>query len=178
MKPTAEQNIMLEAINAAILLETEGKKCYLAASKNSKNDAGKTLLLSLAEEEEDHKKRFTELYDTIAKGHGWTAVKPSSRSINHIKNTMANTCQALGIAVVVTDGEFEALRSAIQKEKESYMFYKEHANKAVYPTEKEFYTTIANEEWEHELALLDYQEYLTDPAGWFVEQEHPSLDGG
>ncbi|GAH21770.1 unnamed protein product, partial [marine sediment metagenome] len=28
------------------------------------------------------------------------------------------------------------------------------------------------------LVLLDYYEYLKDPAGWFVRKEHPSLDGG
>jgi len=30
----------------------------------------------------------------------------------------------------------------------------------------------------HELALIDYYDYLSDPAGWFVKKEHPSLDGG
>ena len=33
-------------------------------------------------------------------------------------------------------------------------------------------------EKEHQLVLLDYYEYLKDPAGWFVKKEHPSLDGG
>jgi hypothetical protein len=26
--------------------------------------------------------------------------------------------------------------------------------------------------------LVDYQEYLSDPATWFTNKEHPSLDGG
>ena len=25
--------------------------------------------------------------------------------------------------------------------------------------------------------LIDYLEYLADPAAWFVEKEHPSFDG-
>jgi hypothetical protein len=37
---------------------------------------------------------------------------------------------------------------------------------------------VAAEEREHHLILLDYYEYLKDPAGWFVKKEHPSLDGG
>jgi len=37
---------------------------------------------------------------------------------------------------------------------------------------------LAQEEREHELALLDYHDYLSDPAGWFVKSEHSSLDGG
>jgi hypothetical protein len=47
----------------------------------------------------------------------------------------------------------------------------------MYDTEKEFYEQLAKER-EHELALVDYYEYLADPAGWFVKIERPSLDGG
>jgi hypothetical protein len=36
---------------------------------------------------------------------------------------------------------------------------------------------VASEEKEHYLILLDYFEYLKDPAAWFVQKEHPSLDG-
>ena len=33
------------------------------------------------------------------------------------------------------------------------------------------------EESETYLALIDYLEYLDDPAGWFTKMEHHSLDG-
>ena len=72
----------------------------------------------------------------------------------------------------------DAVQVAIDKEKRSYDFYEHQAGNAAYNTEKEFYTTLAIEEREHELALLDYYEYLADPAGWFVKSEHSSLDGG
>ena len=42
---------------------------------------------------------------------------------------------------------------------------------------KDFYETIAGEEREHKLVLLDYYEYMHDPAGWYVKAEHHSLDG-
>jgi len=29
-----------------------------------------------------------------------------------------------------------------------------------------------------DIILLDYYEYLKDPAGWFTKKERPSLDGG
>jgi len=44
-------------------------------------------------------------------------------------------------------------------------------------TEQELRTTSA-EEREHHLILLDYYEYFKEPAGWFVRQEHPSMDEG
>ena len=39
------------------------------------------------------------------------------------------------------------------------------------------YETIVAEEREHKLVLLDYWEFLKNPADWFVKTEHPSLDG-
>jgi len=63
-------------------------------------------------------------------------------------------------------------------ESKTYDFYKSQVKKATYAAEREFYETLAAEEREHHLILLDYYEYLKNPAGWFVKQEHPSLDGG
>ena len=74
--------------------------------------------------------------------------------------------------------ELDVLNTALEKEKKSYDFYERQAKKAIYKVERDFYEKIAAEEREHELALLDYYEYLIDPPGWFVKTEHHSLDGG
>jgi rubrerythrin len=37
----SEQAKMLQAINTAIEMESDGKECYLAASKESTNEAGR-----------------------------------------------------------------------------------------------------------------------------------------
>ena len=49
---------------------------------------------------------------------------------------------------------------------------------ALYPAEKEYYEAVAAQEREHHRVLADYQEFLKNPAGFFVKKEHPSLDGG
>jgi rubrerythrin len=61
-------------------------------------------------------------------------------------------------------------------ENKTYDFYK--SQNTSYDTERELYEALAAEERGHYLVLRDYSEYLTDPAGWFIEKEHPSLDGG
>jgi rubrerythrin len=63
-------------------------------------------------------------------------------------------------------------------ENQTYDFYQQQANLASYNAEREFYQALSAQEKEHHLVLLDYYEYLKDPAAWFVEKEHPSLDGG
>ena len=77
-----------------------------------------------------------------------------------------------------TSSELDAVKIAIDKEKKSYDFYENQASQAKYDTEKSFYESLAREEREHELTLLNYYDYLADPAGWFVKAEHPSLDDG
>lgn len=74
--------------------------------------------------------------------------------------------------------ELDAVKIAIDKEKKSYDFYERQVTNATYDAEKCFYRSLAAEERAHELALIDYYDYLSDPAGWSVKKEHPSLDGG
>ena len=74
--------------------------------------------------------------------------------------------------------ELDAIQTAMNMENKTYDFYKSQGENAIYDTERGFYETLATEEREHHLILLDYCEYLKDPAGWFVKKEHPSLDGG
>ncbi len=57
-------------------------------------------------------------------------------------------------------------------------FYLEQATKASFEAEKKYYEALAEQESAHHASLLDYYEYLTDPAGWFTIKERHSLDGG
>ena len=82
----------------------------------------------------------------------------------------------LGISALAT--ELDVVQTAMDMENRTYDFYKSQGKNANYDTERDFYEALAVEEKEHHLILLDYYEYLKDPAGWFVSKEHPSLDGG
>jgi len=175
---TSEQEKILQAITMAIEMELDGKECYLTASKASTNEAGRKLLQSLAEEEDGHRRTFEEIYNSIRKGRGWPSIDLNADMARDIRDTLVKTCQALGVNISGTSGELDAVKIAVDKEKRSYDFYENQSRNAAYETERQFYKTLAREEREHELALLDYYDYLADPAGWFAKAEHPSLDGG
>lgn len=175
---TNEQERILQAIDMAIEMELDGKERYLAASKGSTNGEGRRLLQSLAEEEDNHCQTFEGIYNSLSKGRDWPHIDLGTAKARDIRNTLVNTCQALGVSVGGTSSELDAVKVAIDKEKKSYDFYENQASQAIYDTEKSFYEALAREEREHELTLLDYYDYLADPAGWFVKAEHPSLDGG
>ena len=63
-------------------------------------------------------------------------------------------------------------------ENKTYDFYQSQVKIATDDAERGFYQALMAQEREHQLVLLDYYEYLKDPAAWFVKTEHPSLDGG
>jgi len=69
------------------------------------------------------------------------------------------------------------VKPAMDMESKTYDFYKSQSRNSVYDVERDFYEALATQEREHHLVLLDYYEYLKDPAAWFVTKEHPSLDG-
>ena len=172
-----EQDSVLKALRTAIDMEFDGKACYLAASANSRNAAGKQLLQSLAEDEDEHRRRFSQIFDSVRREMGWPELEPKPGRGDEIRGTLHAACQELGANVSGTADELAALQTAIDKEKKSYDFYERQAKGASYASEMAFYDAVAREERGHELALLDYYEYLTDPSGWFVNKEHPSLDG-
>ena len=74
--------------------------------------------------------------------------------------------------------ELAAVKTAMDMENKTYDFYNSRAKNATHDAEKSFYEALMAQEREHHLVLLDYYEYLKDPAAWFVKSEHPSLDGG
>ena len=74
--------------------------------------------------------------------------------------------------------ELDAVQGAMAMENKSYDYYESQIKEATYDAERDFYEALAAQEREHYLVLLDYFEFLKDPAAWFVSKEHPSLDGG
>ena len=65
--------------------------------------------------------------------------------------------------------ELDAVQKAMQIEDKSYDLYHDRFEQAGPGAERDFYESIANEEREHKLVLLDYYEFLHDPAAWFVK---------
>jgi rubrerythrin len=173
-----EQDKILEALKMAIDIEQDGKECYMKASQESGNEVGRKLLLSLAIEEDTHCQKFIEIYHFIQKREEWPAADFQPDRGKKLRESFTVACEATGVNVKAVTAELDAINAAIDKEKKSYDFYIRQSQNAPLGAERDFYAALAGEEREHELILLDYHEYLTDPADWFTRVEHHSLDGG
>ena len=173
-----EHSKTLEALQTAIQMEIEGKKYYQKMSRTSGNELGGKLFQALAEEEDDHRRRFEEIYKAIEALKGWPEIdfKPGSRK--DMKTLFFGAAERLKDRIKSTDSELKAVQKAMDMENKTYDFYMEQAGKASFEAEKRYYETLAGEERVHHLALEDYYEYMKNPAGYFTLKEHSSLDGG
>ncbi len=159
-------------------MEIDGKEFYLKASQESSNELGKKLLESLAAAEDLHRQKFEEIYDAIRNKKAWPVIALLPDGGKGLRTIFARALEEMGTSAKAADTELNAIAKAIDMETKNYDFYKSQEEKANHDAEIEFYRSLAAEEREHHLTLLDYYEYLKDPASWFVQQEHPSLDGG
>jgi rubrerythrin len=172
-----EQKKTLQALQVAIQMEIDGKVFYLKASRESSNEMGRKLLVSLAGEEDVHRQQFEAIYQALRDKKGWpdTQFKPDGGKA--LRAIFATAIEA-SLTVRAQANELDAVRTAMDMENRTYDYYQAQRETAIYAGERDFYQALMAQEREHYLVLLDYYEYLKDPAGWFVQRERPSLDGG
>jgi rubrerythrin len=172
----AEQDKTLRALQVAIQMEIDGKEFYLKASRESGNELGKKLLASLASEEDVHRQKFEEIYRALREKKGWPETDFTPDGGKSLRTLFAAATAGSGVKAQAS--ELDAVKTAMAMENKTYDYYKNQRQTATYDGERDFYQALMAQEREHYLVLLDYYEYLKDPAGWFVQKEHPSLDGG
>jgi rubrerythrin len=175
---TSEQDKTLKGLQVAIQMEIDGKEYYLKASRESANELGKKLLEKLASEEDYHRRKFEGIYNAIKEKRGWPAVDFQPDGGRTLRTIFARATEEMGAGVKGLKTELDAIETAMGMENKTFDYYTRQGADASQDAEREFYHAVAREEREHYLILLDYYEYLKDPAAWFVQKERPSLDGG
>lgn len=172
-----EQDKTVAGLQIAIQMEIDGQEFYLKAAKESRNDLGRKLLERLAAEEDIHRQKFEQIYETIRNKKGWPVVSFQPDGGRTLRTVFAHALEEGGARFKARASELAAVKTAREMEAKTYDFYQSQSKKATYAAERNYYETLAGEEQEHSLILADYYEYLQNPAGWFVKKEHPSLDG-
>jgi len=175
---TSEQDKTLKGLQVAIQMEIDGKEYYLKTSRESGNELGKKLLEKLASEEDNHRQRFEQIYNAIKDKRGWPTTDFQPDVGKTLRTIFARATEEMGSKAKAPTTELDAIQTAMGMENKTFDYYIRQGASATHDAEREFYYTVAGEEKEHYLILLDYYEYLKDPAAWFVQKEHPSLDGG
>jgi rubrerythrin len=169
-----EQSGNLKALKTAIQMEIDGKRFYQKAGKTSGNELGRKLFQSLALEEDIHRRKFESIFKALQAQQTWPEVEFTPLQGKDLKTLFAAAIPGVKAA----EGETEAVQTAMEMENKTHDFYTEQARQSSLDMEKKYYTILAGEESAHHAVLLDYFEYLKNPADWFTIKEHHSLDGG
>jgi len=173
-----EQDKILEGLQIAIQMEIDGKKHYQELSQSGSDQRGRELFKSLAAEEDIHRQKFEQIFEAIRLKWAWPKINFEPDRSGSLRTIFTRATEEAGSGVRAPATELDAIQTAMDMENKSYDLYKSRSRNAGKDVERDFYEALAAEERVHHSVLLDYYEYLKDPAGWFVKSEHPSLDGG
>ncbi|MBN1160514.1 MAG: hypothetical protein JXA17_00990 [Dehalococcoidales bacterium] len=173
-----EQQATLKALETALQMEIDGKEFYLKASEASKNKLGKDLLKKLSAEEDIHRTVFQGIYDNIKAKRGWPDLKYRSDGGQSLRTVFAVALENMKSHTPALKEELDAVKTGMDLENKTLDFYNARSKKATLEAEKQLYEQLAMQESEHHRVLLDYYEFLKNPAGWYVQKEHTSVDGG
>jgi rubrerythrin len=172
----SEQAKTLNALDIAIRMEIDGRDFYQKAARESSNELGRGLLATLAAEEDIHREVFTQIYEAMREKRRWPIVDFRPDGGQRLRTVFTEAVQKPKTGTPPQANELDAIETARLMESRTYDFYKAQQKQASEPAEAEFYESLAAQEQMHNLTLADYQEYLRNPAGWFVKMEHPHLD--
>jgi rubrerythrin len=170
----SEHSKTLAAVRTAIQMEIDGKQYYLKAGQSSGNELGRKLFQQLAAEEDRHREKFEEIFKGIQKNKAWPVVNITPHDGKEIMTILAGVNQK----VKSSSTELEAVQTAMAMENKTRDFYQEQARSSTFAAQKKYYDILAQEESVHHGLLLDYYEYIQNPADYFTMKEHHSLDGG
>lgn len=173
-----EQEKVIKALQYAIQMEEDGKAFYQQSCGEASNELGRKLMESLAKQEDYHRVKFQNIYESLRKEHAWPKVDFKVDGGKTLRTVFAKQTEEGPVCAPGNDTELAVIQRAMKMEGDSYDFYHGRSEQADSSAEREFYETVAAEEWEHKLILTDYYEYLKEPAAWFVKTEKPSIDGG
>lgn len=173
----AQKKEAVDALKVALGMEDDGRKYYRAAARTSENALTRKMFTELGDQELVHKQILKKVYETIGAGDKYPVLLLPAGEAEKARAIFSRAIKETGTNIKPSGSEQEAIKVAMGMEMKSKDFYKSQARRAEDPVEKKFYETMAGEEQGHYLQLNDYNEYLTDPAGYFVMKERHSLDG-
>jgi rubrerythrin len=174
----SEQEKIIEILDSAIQIETDGQAFYKKAALHAADALGKDLFYWLAKQEEKHKKAFEQIYGKIKEKKNWPNVSIKPADSGKVENLFTKALAEMKKGKPVPAMEVEIIDKGISLEHKTYDMYSERSKTAASELEKDFFSKLAAEENSHYQYLVDYKEYVTDPVDYFTRAEKHSLDAG
>jgi rubrerythrin len=176
MTMAAKECLILNDLKAAIQMEKDGQKFYDEAAQKAKSEGTAEIFSYLAKSEIYHILRIQEIYEALEKNPTWTErmceFSPPAEDPKIFSNAIAKGNMGTGDA-----DDIKALEIGIKMETKSIEFYQRLAKQAQDDKERRFLMSLINEERGHYNNLVDYRNFIMDPADWYYVHEMQHVDG-
>lgn len=163
----------MNAVKMAIKTETDAIAFYKEAAEKTRHPFGKKMFLSIMEDETRHHEAFKCILQGLD-----IRVQDFVSPIKKMKTVFEENRSDLVERIEVTTDEMEALKIAMQMEKESIDFYKKVSNEVQTAKERSLFEKLVEEEQQHYDILSNTYFFLSDTGSWFMWEEHSIVDGG
>lgn len=137
---------------------------YQQAAEKTMNPIGRRVFLSVMEDE----KKLLEDFKDI----------PKERRTGARATASTKTIKGFLKKIRATTDDVEALRIAMEMEKESIELYQKLSKKVRTPKGKALLKGLLHEEQQRYAEFSDTCLFLSDSRGWFMWDEHSIMDGG
>ncbi len=154
-----------EALKLGMEREKNANKFYTEAAEKTGDASGKKTFRWLAKEEGRHLAKLSKQFRSVAGDNRWLEWK--SRVVPIEKNELPRPSEAKG-NVHAAASQVEALRRAIESEKESNAFYKRAESSTTDLNGRAMFRALALEEEGHLALLEDELEWLRRSAQYFT----------
>ena len=160
------------AVETAIKMETDAMKFYRDAVKKTSHPLGKKLFQGFVTDEVRHLKMLQQIMDNM--DIEITNIDPKET----IKTIFTELKDEMMSRITASTDEKEAVKIALDFEKNGYHFYEKSASEAPEGKEKELFEVLAREEKQHYELLENTHRFLDNTGEWFMWEEHGMLEGG
>lgn len=161
-----------KTVEIAIKMETDAMKFYREAVAKTSHPLGKSLFEGFVEDERRHLKMLMDIMNNL--DIEVKVVHPKQ----DIKTVFSELKDQMMERITATTDEKDAVKIALDFEKEGYSFYEKAAAEAGDEKEKKLFEVLTIEEKRHYELLENTDRFLQDTGDWFMWNEHGILEGG
>jgi rubrerythrin len=157
--------VAVEVMNMAMEMEKEGLRLYSELAAKTKNELGRKVFLSLAEDEKKHMEIFAAMCDDCQEKEKWSDEFHDATAVKKVPVFGQDDIQKLRYEEMTQD--VEALSFALGQENRAIEFFRKVLDETDDPDARQILEKVLEQEEGHALLLQGEIDYLTNSCFWF-----------
>lgn len=169
---TEDTTVALSILREGIRNELDGRAMYTQAAETTKDNLGKAMFHSFANEEEEHVHILQVQYASLNESAEWVDLETARREPRDPRLILFPQ-EEESVKEMIPEGttDLEALKIAREWERRAVQMYEGAASETDDPTAQGFYRQLAEWEGTHYEILDNSYDYLANEGEWYFQEE-------